>query len=171
MEIHSINRLMNAIDNFCIREYGEPLVDFQDSKRICIGYTNYEDHEDIEIEVCVNCDNKTLDMYVNAELTDSWYYKSFDDLAHEIETISFDELVSLGPNAEKLIDNKIGNKKKYSGTVTRTYYATVQVEVWAESEQDALEKIADMDLNFDDLEPGDEDEVEIWCAEDDDDEE
>ena len=44
-----------------------------------------------------------LKQYVDGEMTDVWHYASFDCLLHEIEHISFDELVSLGINAERKI--------------------------------------------------------------------
>lgn len=105
-ENNSLIQLKDAIRNFVQREYEEELdeSDFDDLTKISIAETNIEDREDIVIDVAVNIPDKTLDMYINGDKTDSWKYSSLKALANEIDRISFDELVSLGPNAEDRVE-------------------------------------------------------------------
>lgn len=105
-ENNSIIQLKDAIRNFVQREYEEELDEsaFDDLTKISIAETNIEDREDIVIDVAVNIPDKTLDMYINGDKTDSWKYSSLKALANEIDRISFDELVSLGPNAEDRVE-------------------------------------------------------------------
>ena len=97
--------IIQAITDFLMREYFEdPTPDtFDNPSRVWIGYTYAEDREDIEINVAVNMVDVTIDMYINGKHTDTWQYDNAAALAYEIERISFDELMALGPNAERMI--------------------------------------------------------------------
>ena len=53
--------------------------------------------------MAVNVPALTLDQYINGDKTDSWHYSSLSAMSQELRHISFDELVSLGPNAEKRV--------------------------------------------------------------------
>lgn len=101
-----ITKLKESIRDFVKREYDEDLDAsvFDDPTRIGIAETNAEDREDIVIDVAVNIPEKTLDMYINGEKTDTWQYSSLKAMANEIDRISFDELVSLGPESETRIE-------------------------------------------------------------------
>ena len=101
-----LTKLKESIQGFVKREYEDELDPsaFDDLSRIGIAETNVEDREDIVIDVAVNIPDKTLDMYINGDKTDSWKYSSLKALANEIDRISFDELVSLGPNAEDRVE-------------------------------------------------------------------
>ena len=98
--------LMNSITDFCRREYGEAVADsvrFADPSAIPLGCTNVEDHEEILIEVFVDAVHACLDMYIDGVREDTWNYDSLSTLANEIDRISFDELMSLGPNSERAV--------------------------------------------------------------------
>ena len=105
-DIQSLDRLKDAVKDFIKREYLEDLdwTAFDDLTCIGIAETNAEDREDIIIQMAVNVEDLTLDQYVNGDKMDSWHYSSLDALTNEINHISFDELVSLGPNAEQRVD-------------------------------------------------------------------
>ena len=105
-DLQNIEKLKAAIQDFVRREYEDELVPeaFDDLTCIGIAETNAEDREDIIIQMAVNVEDLTLDQYVNGDKMDSWHYSSLDALTNEINHISFDELVSLGPNAEKRVD-------------------------------------------------------------------
>ena len=97
-----LDKLKESIRDFVRREYDDDLDEdaFDNSSCIGIAETNVEDREDIVIDVAVNIPDRTLDMYINGERTDTWQYSSLLSMAIEIDRISFDELVSLGPEAE-----------------------------------------------------------------------
>lgn len=97
-----LDKLKKSIRDFVRREYGDDLDNsvFDNPARIGIAETNVEDRENIVIDVAVNIPAMTLDMYINGEKTDTWQYSSLQDMTNEIDRISFDELVSLGPEAE-----------------------------------------------------------------------
>lgn len=105
-ETESVIKLKKAIRDFVRREYEEELEEsaFDDLTKIGIAETNAEDREDIIIDVAVNIPEMRLEMYINGEKTDSWPYSSLKAMANEIDKISFDELVSLGENAEKRVE-------------------------------------------------------------------
>lgn len=83
---------------------------FIDLARIPVAVTNVEDHEEIIIETAVNVPEICLDMYVNNVKCDAWAYESISAIALEIKHISFDELVELGEDSEKRI-NELLNRK------------------------------------------------------------
>lgn len=105
----AMSRLYDAVSDFVRREYEDELDPSAFSDPSCIGIaeTNAEDHEEIVIDMAVNVPNLTLDQYINGEKTDSWHYADLDALIGEIQHISFDELVSLGPNAEQRVEQLI----------------------------------------------------------------
>ena len=99
------NKLREAISDFVRREYGDELepFEFQDMDHIPIAYTEIGDEEEHEIQMIVDAAELQLKQYVDGHLTDTWQYADFNCLLQEIEHISFDELVALGFNAERLI--------------------------------------------------------------------
>ena len=97
----AMEKLKTAINDFVKREYDiEPTEEFFDNPAyIGIAETSVEGRDDIVIDMAVNLDKLTLDQYINGEKMDSWYYADIHSLISKINHISFDELVSLGPNA------------------------------------------------------------------------
>ena len=106
MKANDLNCIMNAIRELVKREYDEDLYPeaFDDLTRIGIAETNADDCEDITISVVVNIPTLSIDMYLSydgiEEKTDTWQYFCVSNLIYELERVSFDDLVSLGPNAE-----------------------------------------------------------------------
>lgn len=101
-----LSRLKAAVADFVKREFDDELDEsaFDDPSCIGIAETNAEDREDIVIDMAVNLQDMTLDQYINGEKLDSWHYSDINALIGEIRHISFDELVSLGPNAERRVE-------------------------------------------------------------------
>lgn len=102
-------QLKEAICDFVKREYDDELTEEAFDNLSCIGIaeTTAEDREDIVIDMAVNLEDMTLDQYINGDKMDSWHYSDINSLIGEIKHISFDELVSLGPNAERRVDQLI----------------------------------------------------------------
>ena len=110
IETEAMSRLHKAVSDFVRREYADE-VDasaFDDPSRIPIAETNVENHEEIVIDMAINVPDLALDQYVNGEKVDSWHYDSLESIVREIRNISFDELVSLGPNAQEKVDRMTG---------------------------------------------------------------
>lgn len=108
----ALDYLKREIAKFVKREYAEDVDEtyFIDLARIPVASTNVEDHEEIIIETAVNVPEICLDMYVNNVKCDAWAYESISAIALEIKHISFDELVELGEDSEKRI-NELLNRK------------------------------------------------------------
>ena len=94
------NELLDACNEFVRREYGEDAEPIEMSEEISIAYTETDGHE---IEMFINVPELRLEQYIDGELTDIWDYTDLNSLAWEMRHISFDELVSPGFNAERLI--------------------------------------------------------------------
>ena len=106
MKSNDLNGIKDAIKILVKREYDEELLPeaFDDLTRVGIAETNDDDREDITISVVVNIPTLSIDMYLSydgiEEKTDTWQYFCVSNLIYELERVSFDDLVSLGPNAE-----------------------------------------------------------------------
>ena len=102
------NELKEVIGIFARREFGdgaEP-VDVTNLDRIPIAYTEIGEDEYHEVQMIINVPDLQLEQYIDGILTDFWQYADFNGLLREIENISFDELVALGFNAEKIVYGK-----------------------------------------------------------------
>lgn len=101
-----MQKLKEAVRAFVRREYDDELTEEAFDNPACIGIaeTTAEDREDIVIDMAVNLRDMTLDQYINGDKMDSWYYADVHALINELNHISFDELVSLGPNAAQHIE-------------------------------------------------------------------
>lgn len=97
--------LIESIRQFMIREYDEDpgYSCFENLEKIDIAYTYASDSEKNEIQVAVNMEDLTLDMYINGVKMDVWQYDSPAHLAFEIDTINFGDLVALGPKSEEYL--------------------------------------------------------------------
>lgn len=97
-------KLFEALDAFCMREYEEHIVD-EGQDRIDLAYTNYGDDEGVSVQVTLFLEPKKLQTLINGFVVEVVNYPSFDVMLDSIEGFDFDSLVEVDEDDIKIFSD------------------------------------------------------------------
>ncbi len=109
-----LDQAKELIETFCQDEY-DSSADFTDLMNVPIAYTTVTDDE-IPIQVYVDLVDYRIDRYLDETLIESRPYDSLEDLIqNELETLEFDDLISISDDDIELVQNEQETDREEAG--------------------------------------------------------